>query len=41
MSTTIMVMLVGFNPRLKNAGAAEPMLNAIMLKLAENQTKNI
>lgn len=40
-STTITMIPVCFKPRLKKAGAAEPVLNAKMLKFAENQTKNI
>jgi len=40
-STTMTMIPVCFKPRLKKAGAAEPVLNAKMLKFAENQTKNI
>lgn len=39
--TTTTMIAVCFKPRLKKAGAAEPVLNASMLKFAENQTKNI
>jgi len=37
--TTTTMIAVCFKPRLKKA--AEPVLNASMLKFAENQTKNI
>lgn len=40
-STTSTMISESLTPREKKAGPADPVLNARMLKFAENQTKNI